>query len=129
MPRLNRVFALSLFVLALACAAPSASGAEALEALRGLWVVESFGNEPTPPGVSLTLEFVDDDTLKVVYKQADEADEQEVRYTATADGKITVFPPEAPNGEEATWELKDDGKLYIAPDNEPGQVMVLKRPG
>ena len=106
-------------------AASTASAGEAIEALRGKWLIESFGEEPTPPNMKFEMEFVDDDTLKMTITFGEESQVEEVRYQATADGKITVYPPETPEGEEATWEVKADKKLYITAEEG---VMVLSRP-
>lgn len=127
MSRATQLFLLPVLALVLACSATAALAGPALEALAGKWSVETFDGEPAPEGVSLMFEFVDDDTLKVVYKEGDTTDEQELRYAATADGKITVYPPESPDGEEAAWQVKDDGKLYIT-GKEGQETMVLKRP-
>lgn len=122
----HRLMVLPLLALVLSGSATAALAGEALEALRGVWSVELWDGKPTPEGMSLTFDFVDDDTLKVTFKQGAEEDVQEVRYAATADGKITVYPPELPEGDPATWQVKDDGKLYITTDD--GDAMVLKRP-
>lgn len=126
MRRAPRLFVLPALALVLACFATAARAGEALEALRGVWQVETFDGEAAPAGVTLLFDFVDDDTLKVTFKAEGEEDVQEIRYTATADGKITVYPPEAPEGDQATWQVKPDGKLYITTDD--GDAMVLKRP-
>jgi len=122
----NRLIVLPLLALVLSCSATAALAGEALEALRGVWSVEVWDDKPMPEGMSLTFDFIDDDTLKVTFKAGGEEDVQEVRYAATAEGKITVYPPEMPDGDPASWEVKDDGKLYITTDE--GDAMVLKRP-
>lgn len=128
MQRMTRLAVLPLMALMLLMTATTAQAGEALEALRGQWLVDSFDGDAPPPGVSLTFDFVDDATMRVTYREEEgEPDVEEMRYTATADGTITVFPdPDAPEGEAATWEVKADGKLHIT--SKEGSVMVMSRP-
>ena len=119
----------ALLALALLLAPATARAGEAIEALKGTWVAESFDGEPAPEGVKMVLTFVDDATLRMEVTLGGETQKQEIKYAATADGKITLYPePDtAPEGEKATWQVKDDKKLYLT--NDQNEVMVLKRVG
>lgn len=120
---------IGLFVLSLCLVAPalSASAGEALEALKGAWVAETFDGEAPPEGVKMVMTFVDDATLRMDVTFNGENERQEIKYTATADGNITIFPEpdQNPEGEKATWEVKADKKLYIK--TAEGEQLVFTR--
>lgn len=117
-----------LFLLTLLVGPTDAQAGEAIEELKGAWVAESFDGEALPPGMSITMTFVDDSTLKLKMSFNGESEEEEFKYKADKDGNITVYdePEENPEGEKAKWEVKADKKLYIK--GEEGETMILKRP-
>lgn len=111
-------------------ATTTAQGAEALEALRGAWLVESFNGEQLPPNLQATMTFVDDETIQVsVSMDGQVVETEETKYKATADGKITIYD-ENGKAEEGKWEVKADGKLQVSGPSDDGQVetMILRRP-
>ncbi|MFN3166684.1 MAG: hypothetical protein ACE37H_06425 [Phycisphaeraceae bacterium] len=116
-----------LLALALLLLPATAQAGEAIEPLRGAWTAESFNGEAPPEGMKMVLTFVNDSTMRMEMTFAGETHKEEVKYTATKDGKITVFaePDTKPEGEEAKWEIKADKKLYIT--SAEGEVMILKR--
>lgn len=116
-----------LFAITLLLTPTHAQAGEAIEALKGAWTAESFDGEAAPEGMKMVLTFVDDAIMRVEITFGGETEKQEIKYTATADGKITIFPDpdNEPKGEEAKWEVKDDKKLHIT--SAEGEVMVLKR--
>lgn len=117
-----------IFALALLLGPTQAEAGDALEELKGAWLVESFDGEAPPQGVSMVITFVDDSTMQMEMTFGSETKKEEIKYSATKDGKITVYPePETePEGETGTWEVKADKKLYITADDG---VMLLKRKG
>ncbi len=117
----------SLSALLLLLVAATAQAGEAIESLKGAWVVELSKGAPPPEGVAIVMTFVDDDTLSIEATFKDKTEKKDIKYTATADGKITLFPePETePEGEKANWQVKDDKKLYLT--NEDGEELVLVR--
>lgn len=118
------VLAMMLSVLG---SAPAMAG-EALEALAGKWVLVSMEGEPAPAEIRFEMNFVDDDTVQMI-SPGDEGDEPEVlemRYLATAEGDITVYPPNMPEGDKAKWSVDDKGQLVITADD--GFTMSLRRP-
>jgi hypothetical protein len=115
------------FALAMLLMPATARAGEAIEALKGAWTAESFDGEAPPEGMKMVLTFVDDSTMRMEMTFAGETHKEEIKYTATKDGKLTVYPePDTePEGEEAKWQVKADKKLYITSDE--GEVMILKR--
>ncbi len=116
-----------LFVLLMLFTPATAHAGEAIEALKGAWVVETSNGDPPPEGVKMVMTFVDDETLRIVATFEDKREKKDIKYSATEDGEITMFPEpkENPDGEKATWEVRDDKKLYLT--NEEGEVLVLAR--
>ena len=124
---MTRLTKLPLFLmLALLALAPATAHAgEALKELKGAWHAQSFNGEAPPAGIKMVMTFVDHDTITMEVTFAGETEKEEIKYEATADGKMTVYPEETPEGESAKWEVKD-GKLTITTDD--GDKMVFKRP-
>ena len=125
---LSKTLCTSMALLALLLAPANALAGEAIEALKGAWVAETVGGEAPPDGVEMKMTFIDDDTIKLEVTFEGETELEEVRYEATKDGKITIWPePEKkPEGEKATWEVKKDKKLYIV--TEENETLVFARP-
>ena len=124
---LSPVLAALTLMLSLS-ATTTAHAAEAIEALRGGWQIESFNGEQFPPNLQAVLTFVDDATLRMTVSMDGQVIEtEETRYEATADGKITIYDED--KGEEGKWEVKADGKLYLSGPNDQGEIetMVLRR--
>jgi len=115
-----------LFALAMLLMPATAQADEAIESLKGAWTAESFNGEAPPPGMKMVMTFVDSDTLRMEVTAGGETHKQEMKYAATEDGQITLYPdPNNPAGEQGKWEVKADKKLYITSDE--GEVMILKR--
>ncbi|MEM1354398.1 MAG: hypothetical protein AAGC44_10390 [Planctomycetota bacterium] len=111
-------------------ATSSVQAGEAIEPLRGAWVIESFNGEQFPPNLKATMTFVDDDTISLsVSMDGQVIESQENRYAATNDGKITIFEDDG-SAEEGKWEVKADGKLYLSGPNDDGEIetLILRRP-
>jgi|GEM_PF-2310562 len=122
--------ALNLFLLALmSLLVPATALAEdALPEIKGLWVAESLVGQPLPEGASMSMDFIDASTVRATAVSPDgKKNEQEIRYTATKDGKLTLFPEpdKNPKGEPATWKI-ENGKLIIT--SSENETMVFKRP-
>lgn len=118
----------ALAMLLSVAATTQAQAGEALEALRGAWTLESVNGEQLPPGASMSVNFTSDTTFTATTTFAGEKMEEEVRYTATADGNITFYEDETDTeGESGKWEVKD-GKLYLV-SNTDGveEVIILAR--
>lgn len=115
-----------LALFAILTAAPAMAG-EALPELKGSWLAESLDGEAPPPGVSMKMTFIDDAKLKMEVTFQGETKLEEVKYEATKEGKITIYPePDTnPAGEKATWEIKDKKLVLTTEDNE---VLIFKRP-
>ncbi|MFN3166683.1 MAG: hypothetical protein ACE37H_06420 [Phycisphaeraceae bacterium] len=120
---------LGLLALCLALWVPAtkATAGEAIEALKGSWTAETFDGEAPPAGMTMVMTFVDDATLRMEVTFNGETEKEEIKYTATENGDITIFPDpeENPAGEKATWEVKADKKLYIK--TAEGETLVFSR--
>lgn len=124
---MTRLKTLAMFVaIALLLAPAAAQAAEALPQLKGAWVAESYNGEAPDEDMKITMTFVDDKTLRMEITAGGETDKEEVKYTATADGKMTIYPEESPEGENAKWKVGDDKKLHITTDE--GEVLIFARP-
>jgi len=125
---MTRKHTLGLLVMGLALLFPAtqAKAGEAIEALKGAWTAETFDGEAPPQGMKMVMTFVDSDTLRMEVTAGGETHKEEIKYAATKDGQITIYPdPNNPAGEPGKWEVKADKKLYIT--TEEGEVMILKR--
>jgi len=110
-------------------ATTTAFAAEAIEALRGGWLIESYNGEQMPPNMQATMTFVDSETLQMsVSMDGQVITTEETKYEATAEGKITVIGEDG-TAEEGTWEVKE-GKLHLSGPNDDGQIetLILRRP-
>ena len=126
MRKLTQTLWLAAIALMLTVGSAAYAG-EALEPLRGEWLVESWNGEQLPPEMKMTINFVDDDTLSFTATMNGEVLEtEEVRYTASEDGNMTVYTEEEPDGEAITWAVGEDKKLTLS--SEEDGDMVLKRP-
>ena len=129
--RKYRILPLTVLALMLSLAATStALAGEAIQALRGDWLIEPGEGEQLPPNMQMKMTFVDDDTLRMtIVMDGQVVGSEEGRYAATADGKMTMYED---NGTETdcTWEVKADGKLYLTGPNPGGQpeTIVMRRP-
>lgn len=123
--------ALTVLALMLGLVATStALAGEAIEALRGDWLIEAGEGEQLPPNMQMKMTFVDDDTLRMtIIMDGQVLGSEEARYAATADGKMKMYEE---NGTETdcTWEVKADGKLYVTGPNPSGEpeTIVMRRP-
>ena len=101
---------------------------EAIEALAGEWVVETFDGEATD-GVEIRITFDDDTMRNTISEDGQVIVEEEMRYEVDADGSITTYPPNQPNPDVGTWEVSDDGKLHLdfPGTGIDGVSMVLRR--
>ena len=117
---------IALFVL-LAFAAAPALASEALPELQGAWSVETMSGRSLPDGFEMTLTFVDEGTLKFTVVAQGHTREQELAYSATADGEITIIsnPDVNPQGDKGNWAIDDDGKLTMKGPN--GRPLVMSR--
>jgi hypothetical protein len=126
---MTRKQTLGLLVMGLALLFPAtqAKAGEAIEALKGAWTAETFDGEAPPQGMTMVMTFVDDATLRMEVTFGGETEKEEIKYTATEDGNITIFPEpeEKPEGEKATWQVKADKKLYIK--TAEGETLVFSR--
>ncbi|MBX2850406.1 MAG: hypothetical protein KTR15_01525 [Phycisphaeraceae bacterium] len=102
---------------------------DALPELAGTWVAETInGKEPKAPS-KLVMTFIDDARLASEVTQPNgKTTKVEIKYKATADGTIIMYPnPEKnPDGEKGTWEIKD-GKLHIASGDDAKMVLVKQK--
>jgi len=123
--------ALTVLTLMLGLVASSTAHAgEALEALRGDWLIEAGEGEQLPPNMQMKMPFVNDDTLRMTIIMAGQViGSEEARYAATADGKMTMYE-EGGAETECTWEVKADGKLHVTGPNPSGELetIVMRRP-
>lgn len=122
----RNVVSLMLLTLMVALMPLSASAAEALPELAGKWVAESMDGKAPPPGAKMTMDFKDDKTLRIEASYKGETQFETLKYSATKDGKITIFfePDKKPEGDKATWSIKDK-KLHLK--TEDGETLILKR--
>lgn len=115
-----------LFMLALLLLPAAAHADEALPQLRGTWVAETInGNAPRAPA-KLVMTFVDHETLSSeVTAPNGKTTKVEIKYSATPDGTITMFPnpDQNPEGEKGTWQIKA-GKLHIEAASDAKMVLV-----
>lgn len=118
------VYLLALVMLLITPAAAHAG--DALPELKGAWVVETSKGAPPPEGVTMTMTFEDDSKMIIEASHGDKKNKVEVKYEATKDGKLTIYaePETKPEGEKATWEIKDQ-KLHLT--NAENEVLVLVR--
>jgi len=120
---MTRIATLALALL-LSLTAVTAQAGDAIEALAGDWLVESFDGEQTEPGMEMKISFVDDETMKMtITVNGQEVVSEEVRYEATEEGDITVYTEDEPDGESAKWEVADDGKLHITTEEEGEMIL------
>lgn len=125
---LPTVLAALALMLGLAATTQAQAG-EALEALRGAWTLESVNGEQLPQGASMSVNFNSDTTFTATTSFGGEKMEEVVRYTATADGNMTIYQDETDTeGESGTWEVKD-GKLHLSSTTDGvEETIVLARP-
>lgn len=119
---------LLMLVLVILLGPATVLAGEALPQLKGAWDAESLNDKPPEPGVTMTMTFVDDDTIAMEVTFEGETQKEEIRYTATEDGKMTIYPePDTnPKGEKATWKIVDKKLHLTTAENE---VLIFKRPG
>ncbi|MEM1354397.1 MAG: hypothetical protein AAGH88_05885 [Planctomycetota bacterium] len=119
-------FALMLGLFATA----TAEAGEAIEALRGDWLIISFNEEPPPAGSQMILTFVDDQTVKMSFVlDGNVVDESQTRYEATEDGNMKIEDDVDGSMTAYTWEVRDDGQLHLisVPGGDP-EHLVMRRP-
>lgn len=119
--------ALFAFAFTLILSPMHAHAGEALPELKGAWLAEKMDGNPPPPGVKMVMTFVDDAELKMEVTFQGETQLETVKYKATKDGSITIYPePETnPEGESAKWEIKEK-KLHLT--TAEGESLIFKRP-
>lgn len=119
---------LALFAICIALQPTTTLAADALPELAGTWVAESMDGNPPPAGAKMVMKFIDDATLRFEVTYEGETQIETIKYTATKDGKMTIYfdPEENPAGDKATWKIVDK-KLHMTSD--AGETLVLKREG
>lgn len=117
----------TLVMLCMLLAPASALAGEALPELKGSWVAETLDGKPPQPGMKMVMTFIDDSKLQLEATFQGETRKEEVKYSATKDGTIIIYPdPDTnPDGEKATWQIKDK-KLHIKTSD--GESLVFARP-
>lgn len=124
MKRLSHLFVLSALMIAFTPAI--AFGDDALPELAGTWVAESMDGNPPPAGAKMVMKFIDDEKLRFEVTYEGETQIETLKYTATKDGKMTIYfdPEENPDGDKATWKIIDK-KLHLTSD--ASETLVLRR--
>ena len=118
----------ALAMLFSVAATTQAQAGEALEALRGAWTLVSVNGEQLPAGASMSVNFTSDTTFTATTSFAGEKMEEVVRYTATADGNMTIYQDETDTeGESGKWEVKN-GQLHLSSTTDGvEEVIILAR--
>ncbi len=125
---MKRIAALSLALLMAMTATTTAYAAE-VAALMGSWNIESFNGETPPPGVSMVLTFVDEDTISMKVTFNGQEQTEEVRYEASEDGTISFYPENEPES-TGNWSIDAVGKLHIVVVEDGEEMeMILGKAG
>ena len=98
---------------------------EALPQLKGVWQFETQNGEALPDFLKIQYNFVDDDKLLIIITDRGETHEEEAKYKATKDGKITIIDDGV--DQPGTWEIKN-GKLILKTSAGEPVEMVFSRP-
>ena len=124
-----RTLTTSLLAIAFLLISAAAHAGEALPELKGTWVAETINGKAPKAPAKLVMTFIDDTRLaSEVTNASGKTTKVEIKYSATKDGVITMFPEpdENPDGEKGTWQVKD-GKLHIASGDDAKMVLVRKK--
>ncbi|MEO0475802.1 MAG: hypothetical protein AAF085_07515 [Planctomycetota bacterium] len=115
-----------LFILALVLMPATANADDALPLLKGSWVAETINGKAPKAPAKLVMTFVDAETLASEVTGPDgKTTKVQIKYKATADGKIIMIPQpdKNPDGEKGTWAIKG-GKLHITASDDAKMVLV-----
>lgn len=126
---MTRQLTTTLFAIAFLLLPAAARAGEALPELAGTWLAETINETQPKAPAKLVMTFIDDERLASEITGPDgETTKVEIKYTATADGTIIMYPEpdENPDGEKGTWEIKD-GKLHIASTDDASMVLVKQK--
>lgn len=126
---MKRALTTTLLALAFLLMPAAVHAGDALPQLAGTWVAETINGKAPKAPAKLIMTFIDDARLASEVTQPNgKTTKVEIKYTATADGTIIMYPnPEKnPEGEKGTWEIKD-GKLHIASGDDAKMVLVKQK--